>query len=91
VRLLELIEQDHGERLLAHAVDERVGGDRRLGAAEDLGGGLGRLELAHVEADQPLDGAEQEFAEHLGKLGLAGCQSNPQNRNYADRLARIVI
>ena len=71
VRLLELVEQKDGERLLAHLRDQR----RRLllprRVAQEALEALRGLVLAHVEAEEPVLGAEDEGAERLCDLGLA--------------------
>ncbi len=87
VGLLELIEEHHRERLLAHPGDERIA-LRHLSAAQDLERGLGRLQLAHVESDQPVGGAEQEFRRGLGKLGLAGSRGAREQEHAARGHAR---
>ena len=88
--LFEFVEQDDRERLLAHAADQRVGLDgRRRTLAEDLADRFMSLEFAHVEADHPLDRAEQKFRDRLGELGLAGA-GRPGEQKHADRLVGIV-
>src|SRR3984893_13411726 len=79
--LFEFVEQDNRERLLAHAADQRVGLDgRRRALAEDLADRFMSLEFAHVEADHPLDRAEQKFRDRLRQLGLAGAGRSGQQK-----------
>ena len=84
VRLLELVEQEHGERLLADLGDQRR--RLRLGrrVAEEPVEALGRLVLAHVEPDEPILGAEHEGAEGLRDLGLAG-SGRSDEQEHAER------
>ena len=56
--------------------------------AEDLGHRFRGLELAHVEAQQALDRAEQIFGGGLGELGLAGAGRSGE-QEHPDRPARI--
>src|SRR5215203_2135816 len=69
--LLELVEEDDGEGLLADEVDEGRAVARLVRLAEDARLRLPRLKLAHVEADHALGRAEEEVGERLGDLGLA--------------------
>jgi hypothetical protein len=87
VRLLELVEQDDRERLLADAVDDRV----RAGLAalaDDLAVGVRGLELAHVQPRHPVGRAEQEAGERLGQLRLAGAGRAGEQED-ADRAVEV--
>src|SRR6185312_4019761 len=84
MRLLEFVEQDDGERLLAYPADQRVGFVRPGGIlTENLPYRFRRLEFAHVEADHPLDRSEQKLRRRLGELGLAapGGAGKQKHRN----------
>ena len=71
-RLLELVEQDHGERLLANRGDERGGVGLRRRVGEQPLERLRRAVLAHVEPHEAVRRAEEELGERLRDLGLAG-------------------
>ena len=87
---LELVEQQHRERLLAHAADQRICFECRSAALpENLAHRFVGLKLAHVEPDQALGRTEQKFRYGFGELGLAGA-GRPGEQKDADRLARIV-
>jgi len=88
VRLLELVQQDDRERLFAEPLDQRVGHRIAPALADDLGHRLRRLELAHVQAHQPIRRAEQEAGQGLGQLGLAGARRAGEQED-ADRLGRV--
>ncbi len=88
MRLLEFIEQHHRERLLADAIDQRVGLRLFAAVAQDAHQRMRLLELAHVEADHPIGRAEQEFGERLGHFGLAGA-GGAGEQEHADRPMRI--
>ncbi len=73
MRLLELVEEEDREGLLADLGDQRRGlllG--RVRVAEEAVEALRRLVLAHVEPDEPVLGAKDEGAEGLRDLGLPG-------------------
>ena len=90
VRFLELVEQDDGERLLAHALDRA----NRLGRAAAVlprilpieSGVWNSLMSSRI---MPLDRAEQKFGHRLGELGLAGAGRTGEQKD-ADRLVGIV-
>ena len=87
-RLLELVEQDHRERVLPDRGDQRC--PVRLGGrvGEQPVERLRRLVLAHVEADEPVRGAEEELRERLRDLGLAGaCRADEEE--HAERPSGI--
>src|SRR4051794_15891035 len=73
VRLLDLVEQDHRERLAPHLL-------RQLAAllvahvpgrgTEEPRGGVAVVELAHVDLDERVVLAEQEVRQRLRQLGL---------------------
>ena len=90
MRLLELIEQDHRKGLLAHTGDQgiRFAAGAAV-AADDLGGGLGTLKFAHIEANEAIGRAEQILRRRLGELRLAGTR-RAREQQYANRLAGIV-
>src|SRR5580700_6663066 len=74
VRLLDLVEQDDGERLPAHLLGELAAlliPDISGRGAEQPRHGVLLHVLAHVELDQRVLVAEQEFREGLGQLRLA--------------------
>ncbi len=70
--LVELVEQHDRERVLANRGHERcsVRVDARVG--EQAIEAVGALELAHVEADEPLGGPEQELGQCFRDLRLPG-------------------
>ena len=88
-RLLELVEQDDGERVLAHRREQHRAAllDARVG--EQALECFRRLVLAHVEADEPALGAEQELGERLRDLGLAGAGRADEEED-AERPGRVV-
>ena len=87
VRLLELVEQEHGERLLA---DREISGAACSSArvAEQAVEALGGLVLAHVEPDEPVVRAEEELAEGLCDLGLARA-GRADEEEHAERPRRV--
>ena len=73
VRLLDLVEQHHRERLAAHLLGELAAllvADVAGRRAEQPRDGVLLGELAHVELDERVLVAEQELGERLGQLGL---------------------
>ncbi len=87
VGLFEFIQQHHRERLFADAVDQRLHpGFASL--AENLGGGIHSLELAHVQSQHAIGRAEQELGQCLGQLRLAGPRG-PREQKNANWLTRI--
>ena len=88
MRLLELVQQHHRERLLADALGQRVRTGRRAALAHDLADRLTGLELAHVQPDQPVGRTEQELRERLRQFGLAGAGGAGEEED-ADRLGGV--
>src|SRR5215213_2777279 len=86
--LLEFVEEDDGEGLLADEVDEGRAVARLVRLAEYSPLRLTRLELAHVEADHALGRAEEELGERLGDLGLARPR-RPREEEDALRARRV--
>ncbi len=73
VRLLDLVEQDHAERLAPHLLGELAAllvADVARRGAEQPRGGEAVVELAHVDLDERVVVAEQEVGQRLGQLGL---------------------
>ena len=68
VRLLDLIEQDHTERLQANAPGEFSVGSR--GGPDQPRDRHRCVELAHIEADHALVGAKELLGQCLGGFGL---------------------
>ena len=77
--LLELVEQDHRERVLADSRDQPPTVPVDDGVAEQAVERLRRLVLAHVEPDQPVRRPEEVFRERLRDLGFPGAR-RPTNR-----------
>ena len=72
VGLLELVEQQHRERLLAHPRGEQaLFSAAAVAAADQPAGAARRAKLAHVKARQAIAAAEEELRQRLGQLGLA--------------------
>src|SRR5437588_245817 len=88
VRLLELVEEDDGEGLLAYEVDEGRAAARLLGLAEYSSLRLPSLKLAHVEANHPLGRAEEKLCERFRDLGLARPR-RPDEEEDALRARRV--
>ena len=84
VRLLDLVEEEHAEGLLADAPREQALG--ALGAADQPLGGVRRHELAHVEADQPLRRAEEERRPAARASSVLPTPVGPTKRNVASGL-----
>ena len=86
--LLELVEQDDGERVLADGRDQRRTSvvDVRIGQEPLVA--VGRLILAHVEADHPIRRAEEELCQRLRDLRLAG-SGRADEEEDGQRAARI--
>ena len=72
VRLLELIQEQHREGLLAHRAINGAASCSARGVTEQALEALRSLVLAHVEAHEPVLGAKEESAEGFRDLGLAG-------------------
>ena len=73
VGLLDLVEQDHGERLAADLLGELAAlfvADVSGRGTEQPRDGVLLHELGHVELDQRVLVAEQELRQRLGQLGL---------------------
>src|SRR5690606_8173720 len=73
VRLLDLIEQHHGERLASHLLGELAAlleADEPWGGTEQPGDGVLLAVLAHVERDERVLVVEEELRERLRQLGL---------------------
>src|SRR5215207_4873800 len=86
--LLEFVEEDDGEGLLADEVDEGGAVARLVRFAEYSPLRVPRLKLAHVEADHALGRAEEELRERLGDLGLARAR-RPDEEEDALRARRV--
>ncbi len=69
VRLLDLVEQDHPQRLGPQRRGQLAVGRARL--ADEAGQPMRRGQLRHVEPEQPVGAAEQHAGQGLGGLGLA--------------------
>src|SRR5205823_4777497 len=93
VRLLELVEEDDGEGLLAYEVDEGRAAARLLGLAEYSRLRLPSLKLAHVEANHPLGRAEEKLCERFRDLGLARPRRPDEEEEVAGRglVAKILL
>jgi hypothetical protein len=88
--LLELVEKENRERLLAHAADQGIGLDGGLAApSENLTRGVVCLKFAHIKTNQSLDRAEQELRDGFGKLCLAGA-SRAGEQEDADGLHGVI-
>ena len=73
VRLLDLVEQHHRERLAPHLLGELAAllvADVPGRGTEEPRGGVAVVELAHVDLDERVVLAEQEVRQRLGQLGL---------------------
>ena len=73
VRLLDLIEQHHRERLAPHLLGELAAllvADVAGRGTEQPRSGEAVVELAHVDLDERVVVAEQEVRQRLGQLGL---------------------
>ena len=88
VGFLELIEQEHRERLLPDGGDQRRGIFASARVAEQPLQALGGLELAHIESNEPVRRAEEELAESLRDLGLAGAGGADEEED-AERPGRV--
>ena len=87
VRLLELVEQqDENGCLRTWAISGPLSSACRV--AEKAVEALRRLVLAHVEPDEPVLRAEQELAEGLRDLGLAGAGRADEEED-AERARRV--
>ena len=74
VGLLDLVEEDHAVGLAAHGLGKLaalVVADVAGRRADEAGDVVALHELAHVDLDEGVLGAEHELGEGLGKLGLA--------------------
>ena len=74
VRLLDLVEQHHAERLAAHLLGELAAlfeADEARRGTEQARDGVLLAELRHVERDERGLVVEQELRERLGELGLS--------------------
>ena len=74
MRLLDLVEQHHGERLATHLFGELAAlliADISRRGAEQTRCGVLFGELRHIHADQRVLIIEQELRQRLGQLGLA--------------------
>ena len=92
VGLLDLVEEDHrvalatdGLRQLATLVEPHVAWRRTDEAAHVVA----LHELAHVDLDERVLGAEHELCERLGELGLAD-PGGPEEDEGADRALRVL-
>jgi len=85
VRLLDLVEQDHGERLLLHGGGQQP---RPLARSDEPFERTERRELAHVETPQPPRVAEQQLGQAASQLGLADT-GRPHEHQDTERLLRI--
>ena len=73
VRLLDLVEQHHAERLAPHLLGQLaalVVADVAGRRTDEPRHGVAVVELGHVELDQRVVVAEQELGQRLGQLGL---------------------
>lgn|GEM_PF-5726133 len=69
IGLLDLVEEDHGEGLLANLAREQALASIR--AAEEAFGGMSARIFAHVEANQAILAAKEQGRERAGELGFA--------------------
>jgi hypothetical protein len=82
VGLLELVEEEDGEGLLADLGDQRGGLlVRRVRVPEEAVEALRSLVLAHVQADEPVLRAEHQGAEGLRNLRLAGARRSDEEKD----------
>ena len=89
VRLLELVEQEDGEGLLADLGDQRRGLLLRcVRVPEEAVEALRRLVLAHVKPDEAVLGAEHKGAEGLRDLRLAGTGGTDEEED-TERARRV--
>jgi hypothetical protein len=86
VRLLDLVEQHHAERLRAHRAHQRPLGIE--GVAAQPRRRVRALVLAHVEAQQARVLAVEAGGERLGHLGLPGARG-PGEEQRAPGPARV--
>ena len=91
VSLLDLVEQDHAERLAPHLLGELAPllvADVPRRGTEQPRGGEAVVELAHVDLDERVLVAEQELSERLGQLGLtdAGRAGEDERARRAPRI-----
>ena len=86
--LLELVEQHHAEGVAPNRGDEAGAVPVECRVRQQPLQRLGCLELAHVEADEPVGRPEQELGEGLRDLGLAGA-GRPQEEEDAERPRRV--
>ena len=85
IGLLDLVEEDHGEGLLANLACEQALAAIR--AAEEALGGMRARVFAHVEANQAVLAPEEQGREGTGELGLADA-GWPDEEQRGERLSR---
>ncbi len=89
VSLLDLVEEDHGERLAAHLLGELATllvADVARRRAEEPRDGVLLAELRHVELDQRVLVTEEELGERLGQPGLTDTGGTGEDERTAGAL-----
>ena len=87
--LLELVQQDDRERVLAHGRDQRRPVPVDVGVGEQALERVAGLVLAHVHAHEAVGRAEHEFGERLRELRLARA-GRPDQQEHAQRPGGVV-
>jgi hypothetical protein len=88
VRLLEFVEQHDRERSFADAVRQRLVLVGRARLPDDLAQRLWRLELAHVETNEPFRRPEQKLRQRFRqfRLASAGGTCKQEDRDWLRRI-----